>query len=58
MRAQVAHFDRVDRGIRESVSSSAAAGARGADLVTVARGPLPQPTRGVALSNSSSFSQP
>ena len=45
-------------GFAKSVSSSAAAGARGALLVTVARGPLPQPTRGVARSNSSSFSQP
>ena len=45
-------------GFAKSVSSSAAAGARGADLVTVARGPEPHPTLGVALSNSSNFSQP
>ena len=45
-------------GFARSVSSSAAAGARGALLVTVARGPLPQPTRGVARKSSSNFSQP
>ena len=45
-------------GFAKSVSSSAAAGARGALLVTVARGPEPHPTRGVARKSSSNFSQP
>ena len=45
-------------GFARSVSSSAAAGARGVLLVTVARGPEPHPTRGVARNSSSNFSQP
>ena len=43
VRAQVAHLDRVDRGIRQVRIVLGRRRARGAALVTVARGPEPQP---------------